>query len=703
MSIIVNGAPHYVDLGTKDSSGRQVARAPKQYPQHLPKWYIFAERGPEEDWYGAGVDRENQYGTKTFDARSEYFTHQTRGSNVVNALGNVSCYHRVVPKDAGPASNATLWLELLPSTVDDYERNKDGSLKVDAGVPIIKGQIPGFKYKLVVTHDTDHGAAESFARKTTKQGTMFDPANPSVRSTMYPILGTRVSSRGKWGNNIGYALWPLDGRGDVLPEKVIKANRCFPFGFKMFERDLNIGSVTTLRTALNDESILLTLKPMSFDPSTEQDMYFASRYNESYFQTDTRYPLVEPAINQLVIYQDSIDAVLKALYEAERPYIDANFHDFSSTTVDEEVEKEKYLFNFLTGRTLNGYLYHSFVPEMGSVSMDRNQITYLAGGTDGTMSLDVLEKAMIEDVRRYRDANDEYQDKAFKIENHMYDTGWTLNGKYEMMSLIALRGDTFVTLGTFQEGERAYDNSEELSISSALKARLSNLPESTYFGTSVVRAGIYNTSAKLRGDISGKRVSTVLEVAHKRAKCMGKANGAWDIKYRYDEGAPGSVAEVLSDFGKLWVPVSVRYRFWDAGLNWWGRLDREQSFCPAFRTVYSDDTSILTADTVAQALIFLNRVNDRSWRYHTGTTGVPAPVFLTRIKNFILGQVNGKLDPKFGVEPVPVITAADKLRGFSWHSGINLFADPMRTVAVNYTEAFRQEDRGNVKPTFENA
>lgn len=688
MTIIVNGAPHYVDLGTKDSSGRQLLRLATEYPQHLPKWYIHAQKGVEGDWYGGGVERELQYGASTFNERSKFFSHQTRGANVANANGNMAVYHRVVPFDAGPQSNLTLWIDLLPSSVDDYARHDDGAIKTTGAQPEIIGQIGGFKYAWVVTHDTTEGQAQSFRTRTQRNGAMVDPANPTVRSTQYPIIGWQASSRGGWGNDVGTSIWGLDSRTDSIPEKLVEKQRCYPYALRLFERDTVVGSLTTLKTVFNDEEIMFTLKPMSFDPETNLDMHLARRYNTGYFNKDTRYPIQAPALSNMVIYQDNIDAVLEALYNAEVPYIVSEFHDFTDAGGD-----EKYLFNMFGGHTLNGYLYRTFVPVVGTLSMDRNQVIYASGGGDGTITLQGLENGMITDVRRYRDLNDEYQDKAKNLESHMYDTGWSLEGKYEQASFITRRGDTFATFGTFQEGGRSYNQQETYSIGSAIKARLANLPESTYFGTPIVRAAIYSGDAEQRGSALSARVSTVLEVIHKRSKYLGAGNGRWKTGAAYDQGAPGSVSEILFDFNSLWLPVSVRYRFWDAGINWWARLDEEQAFCPAFRTVYSDDTSVLTADTVAMALIFANRVNDRSWRVHAGTTGVPAPVFLKRITDFINGQISGRLDNRYILEPVPTITAEDELRGYSWHSGINLFADPMRTVAVNYTEAFRSSDR----------
>lgn len=110
------------------------------------------------------------------------------------------------------------------------------------------------------------------------------------------------------------------------------------------------------------------------------------------------------------------------------------------------------------------------------------------------------------------------------------------------------------------------------------------------------------------------------------------------------------------------------------------------------RTVYENETSVLTADSVAQAIIQLNKINDRSWRAHSGTVGQSDAVFVARVNQFIADAVRDRFDNRFPIEPDAMVTESDKARGsISWHSRIKIFADPMRTVAINYTEAFRNQ------------
>ena len=149
---IVNGAPFINLLGTQDKSTRALVREPIAVPTHLPKFYIFAKKGPTTPQLAVGGSRSLLYGEETFDLRSKWANHATVFANGVNAEGNSCMYERVIPTDAGPEANLFLSLEVVEDEVDDYDRNTDGSIKTDAtGNPVVLGQITGYKARWVVS------------------------------------------------------------------------------------------------------------------------------------------------------------------------------------------------------------------------------------------------------------------------------------------------------------------------------------------------------------------------------------------------------------------------------------------------------------------------------------------------------------------------------------------------------------------------
>jgi len=145
---IVNGAPMVIEYGTQDLSTRQVPREPEAIPQHLPKFFLFAQKGPVEPQLVVGAESVRVFGQETFNLRSKFANHATVFAGQVNAQGNACMIQRVIPEDAGPEASMIAWMDVLPTTVDLYERNVDGSIKLTAlGEPIITGTAAGFKVK----------------------------------------------------------------------------------------------------------------------------------------------------------------------------------------------------------------------------------------------------------------------------------------------------------------------------------------------------------------------------------------------------------------------------------------------------------------------------------------------------------------------------------------------------------------------------
>ena len=109
MKTIVNGAPGVVDLGVQDLSIRPYSRAPEELPQHLPKYFIFAQKGPTSEELLAGVERINMYGEDTFVERSKYFNHQTMHSNGVTSPSESGTSTPSVVTAAGSWMMTEIW------------------------------------------------------------------------------------------------------------------------------------------------------------------------------------------------------------------------------------------------------------------------------------------------------------------------------------------------------------------------------------------------------------------------------------------------------------------------------------------------------------------------------------------------------------------------------------------------------------------
>ena len=686
---IVNAAPMVLDRGTQDLSKTSPARVAEAIAQHVPKFYIFAQKGPTTPQLVVGAERTNMFGETSFDIRSKYANHATVFANGVNTEGNACMYQRVVPEDAGPLANVLLWLDVLPCMVDDYKRSPtDGSIIVDdLGAPTVLGQVQGYKVKWVSTYRATQSEIEQFGKATVMQGSQVDKVT-GTQSQRYPIMELKGTHYGDYGNLCGFRLWaPTTADSAGLPTTMMAQARSYPYSMASIRRaDVNT-TAKQVATIYGDQQISVVFKPGVLDPDTDAQLYVGDVFLDQYQNLkDTRYPVVYGDFQTQAIYQQNIDALLKLFHAAEVPFIDI-YSDFTSS------EDDLYLFNFVGGTTSGNVPYHSFqfVDDANSVRLTQYTNVMAKGGSDGTMNNATFAALVGSEVSRYLDNNDELMEDAYHVESIIYDSGFPLKTKYNLAAFIAQRKDTFVWLSTYDVDGLTHTASEEHSIAVALRTRLQMYPESDYYGTPVMRGGIMGYSAVVRNSQYTGRLPLTYEVAVKSARYMGAGNGAWTNGQHFD-GAPGSVLDYMYDVSIPWVPASVRNRNWDVGLNWVQRYDRHSFFFPALKTVYNDDTSVLNSYFTAMAIGQLNKVAHKAWREFSGVAHLTNAQLIERVNAFVTAAVKDRFDGRYVIEPACQVTDADVVRGFSYELPIKLWAANMKTCLTTWVQAYRLDD-----------
>lgn len=678
-----NAASMVYDLGINDISGEVISTQSRPTPQHLPKIYTFAQKGDDTEKLLLGVERDNVLGAETWVNGSAYFTHATLFANAFNARGNACIYKRIIPEDAGPRANLTLWLDVLKSDVDLYERNTDGSIKTDSlGDPIVIGTTPGYIAKWVVTSRDQHGQ-EELGGYTIRTGDQVDPRTGMI-SERFPIFDFVVDSQGAYGNQLGVRFWTPNVNQEDIPYTMMTETKAFPYNFAIVKRETPTSSAEAVKTVFNEASIMVTFKPGTEDPLTTQKLFIGQRVVSSYSSgSDPTLPYEPPPFGGFYLYQNNLDGLLKEFHAAETPFID-QWSDFTSN------EEDYGLFNPITGQSTYGVPYHSFIfSNMGdSLTFSKFTDVSAAGGSDGTMTQEVFDAAVAKEVVRYRDRKDPLMDLAYHVESILYDSGFTSATKFVLPSFISQRHDTFLVLGTHIFGGKKLTESEEHSMAVSLRTRIMNYPESGYYGTPATRAMIMGCSGVIRN--TEYRVPATYEIGIKFASYMGASNGRWKGTARPD-GNPGNVIEELVDLNMVFVPESVRTRFWSVGLNWIQRYDLNSFFIPAYRTVYPDDTSILTGVINVLGICTVNKIGHKCWRTFSGISGLTNLQLCERVNNYIRSETKGIFDDRFIIEPRASVTNLDEARNFSWTLAIGFGASGIKTVQTMMVEADRAE------------
>jgi hypothetical protein len=688
---IPNAVPMSYNRGIHDVSGRTLAPQPLDQPSHLPKSFIFAQKGkPGKNYLVVGDSRAATFGAATFDELGPYFNHATAFNNVFNKAGNASMIERVVPDDIAPPAAFRLSIDLLETQVQDFERNLDGSYKINVdGTKIpLAGKEAGSLGKWVVEPISVLDGIREFGIGQITKGDQTD-VNSSTQSDRYPIMDFMVSSEGAWGNDKGIALWVLTQlTNSQVDTRLITDQKAYPFQLAVKSRPDSLTTPSTVTTLGGAPAITFSLKPGLRDRNTSQQLYLGDIFVKSYQDIST--PGFSPTIgdfDRVKVYDNNVATVLTKIYATELPHADI----FSDLTGEAD---EIYRLNPFTAVSSYGTPYHTFQLVTGaanSVRLNEGGVMYAQGGTDGTMSDEVFSALVKVKLQEYGDKNSQRQNAVNHPENMFWDSGFPLTVKKVLGNFISIRKDTFVMASTHVVGGTELTDDQERSVAISLASALQNYPESEYYATPTVRACIIAGSGYLLNSNYTKSVPVAIDRAQAWSLYMGASNGKWVPNYKPDVN-PNNVVSLLRDMNVVFRPANARYKDWDVGMVWPEPYTMDQMYFPQHQTVYPDDTSVLNGAITAFACAQLVRVGDKVHRDLTGRQDLSKDQIVERVNSAILAAVDGKFDNRFEIIPVTEFTADDNLRGYSWTTKIKLGAASMATVQSLTIESYRASD-----------
>jgi len=691
---IVNAAPMVIDLGTEDLSIRQIPLAPLDIPQHLPKLYIFAEKGPVGPTYldFDSVSLTQAYGDDTFDVNKKYYTHQSLYIQAIASAGNNCVIHRLVAPDAKDTANLALYLDVLPTQVPLYVKNIDGSLELDVnGAPIPQLDaggnpilISGYSVKWVMDKTVVDVGLYQRGLLTVRAGTQIAGA---VQSKQYPIFEFAASSPGEAGNKIAIKLFP-GLETDLIPfaSNVLNEGLLYPFYFQMVRiADAVTGKTIPVLNSFGASTAKFVVKNNGIDPASGAVIDLKKVVKDQYIDLPIS---LDTGLGVAYLYQDNLDAIIQDLYDAEK-----NISDTMRDSVINNTENNIHALNILSFTSSNGSPYQAIklVDSTDSIRLTRNTNLFLSGSSDGTITEDLLDSLLNIDMENYNNSLHEYNDLVLHPESIIYDSGFTLKTKKNIMKFISRRKDTFIVLSTFAHNAPSATLADQYSVGVALKTAVELYPESATFGTPVMRGMINAGSGDLINSLYIKRVSLSYEVAYKAARYMGARNGRWKNGFAFDR-APLSIITQLKNIDVTWVPTSTRNVLWSVGLNFVLNYQIRTQFFPALQTVYENDTSVLNSFFAAVAIAYLNKVAHAAWREFTGSISLTNAQLEEQVNNFVANIVKDRFDSKFVVIPNATVTELDNLRGFSWTLPIKIYANNMKTVMSTYVQAWRMTD-----------
>lgn len=538
------------------------------------------------------------------------------------------------------------------------------------------------------------------------------PVTKEITSTMYPIMEWRAKDYGKAYDNYGFSINTpfLNDFNKVLA----KATKKYPYSFSIYTRPNEKSSGTVYRSLYgeNEVEVLLASSPV-IDPSLEQRRDLLNVFKTEYYnEKDPIKPYKPFAFLDPFIYDRNIELVLKkfleteqeainfepALYPADNLYAkNIDWYDFNALN-KEDLEDQFGLINPFTCKTSKNVKLQTvrlseerpkLRDNLKEVNMSVNKPIFLQGGSDGTLDDAHFEEAIKLELAKYADPDSEVQELAYAIESCIWDSGFTLDVKKELINIISIRKDTMVCLGTHTvDGSNPLPTSKARAIATALEARLKLNPESTYYGTSVARGIILLGAGELSTEDTGVTYPLTYDLMVKTARFAGAGNGKWKREYLFDHGE-NAVIRTMKNIVPEFIPMTIRPVLWNSNVIYPQRYDRENYFFPALQTVFANDTSVLNNYFTILALCDVTKVGFDVWKNFTGVISLTESEFKEQVENYATQLLSGKYARVINVTPECRITEADRARGYSYQLIFKLYANNMKTVCIYTTEVYR--------------
>ena len=635
---IINATPTVVDLGRNDKSTKDLPILEENRPTHLPKFWIWSEKGPTTPQFMSFSSAKALYGESTFDPLKKWYNHATHFAAGVMGEGNNVILERVVPTDASTGS-LVLWCEIATGqTITLYQRdpNTGKYIKDNLGnnIPVSPPQtVQGNKIRWFLAQNPN--PVSGFGTLSSTVGTGISG------STAYPVLEMRAASHGEFINSIGLMLRPATA--STVDVDFVKNTGSFPYDIT-FKKNID-AYIVTIPNKYGGADTQVTLNDVP-DPDTLENINILDKLISSYSNTeDPKYPLRYFDVGDVYIYESNITTIASAIRSAEEtavsslsaPIYNPSWYDDATTDLG---------YNIFTARSIKQAPYIATIVDNSynnTVTFLGSELVYFSNGSDGTINESNFNALVAVRASEYGDPNTKVQDNALNPESIFYDSGFSMDTKKALINTISIRKDTFLILSTYISNNPASDVASDMATGQALQTELSKVPDSDVFGTAVFRAMIVMQSGITRNHIYTKRIPLSYDLAIKSAKYMGASNRRWKDNQTFGM-APGNIITSMYKIEPDFVSQPTQLLLWDKNIIWSQPFDRGRYFFPTQQTVYDDETSILNNYISAMAAVEVDKVGWEAWRNFSGISGATD----NQLKAMIEKYVNNRLTGVFG-------------------------------------------------------
>lgn len=714
----MKATPRAILNGIRDESRRQQPPEVTTLPQHLPVFFALTEKSDEINITGATA-ASIIYGDKTFDKLSDYYNHQTVGANVALQAANQVM---IVPIKLPSArkSSIRLGVEIVAATVDGVHKNR----LIWHATPIdADGEEP---YLMANIKDTYRQGSVTSGVSNVKLGALIsDGKEYYTPSAYFPIIDLEVEAPGAYGDQLAIAI-EAPTRLSVNPtdSAILATDKSFVYRLTLLEKQSVGSNPVVTYNKYSETTSDFVLKPDYVNKQTNIGMSFSEVITENYQEIDdVDRPAIYSPFSNVGVYQDNIELLAETLAGAydvsalDDAGVSKTFTVDGVYTTPEEIRENIYAINIFTGEDINGVPYPTIdctnSRKFGGVRFGRDSVIYASGGTDGFPKLlGVVDKlALLEQFdlavrdwcNNFNDVNPLFDSARYPFSN-FWDTGFSIETKVALMKPTGQHKRIWTTVGTYAVADHtnavdgtgwgyreALTGGEEVAVGMLLRAKALLIPESVEFSTPTVRIAICGRSGTMLDRSYKGQLPLTIELIDKVAHYFGSGDAILNPAKAFDV-YPNNRVNLMTDINITYQSSNVYNDSWDAGIMWVQSDDIKTKFFPAFRTVYPEDTSVLTSYITMICACYIERVSEAVWRKLVGNGKLTDEEFIEESDRLLSQELNGKFDNRFKIVVRTYYTATDEILGYRWSTDIEFYANNMKTVGLYTIVSRRMSD-----------
>lgn len=654
--------PH-VNINVKDESVGAVVNN-VILPLHKPFFPLRAAKGDVNvpHWF-TGAEAVAHYGKETFEKTGKFYRNEQLFLQNGIMENQAAWYCRLATEDA-KKSSLVIEAQVVSAEIVQYVRDAEGNI-------VYEEDANGELVAKVLTDDLNNPIKETGVEVVYTSRPLADGETIDTLTTSSEVVGTETTTK-----------YPLFAVEYLSPGKA-GDDACF----KLF---CDKSSQSEASLSLYD-ALLYTFMPMEKAYGSDTPANVSNIYGTSYTQFYLKPDLVEKATgrqlsaNEVVLryytntnskqytlpynvhfYSENIEAVATAVFESE-----------TNAAILEEVTNP-WMVNICTLRTIDGIPFtHAAISASSTVKLNSVWVNYLEGGSDGDISDKTFEELYINllDMKSVP----ELIDTAKYPVTHLYDVGYTYDTKSAMARFMGTQKRCKVELAahetynfikeTAEDGTVSYkqvtmpmqDMDKSISMSTAVRSDCLLTPESELYGTPACRGEVFGQSGLLNDTNVKAIVPATLWIMQKRAQYHNTTFIKNTVK-----GSPNNNVTIFRKWN--WTPFTKDQRQlnWDNGINYFQYADMQTLFYPDIRTIYTEETSMLSETTYTDAIVYLMYMIDKTWAEHSGRT-IPSNQLYDLVTKAIEGKAYAAFGNLFTVTATMYQTEAEALAGFIHH------------------------------------